>query len=116
MHEGAGKPWTVDELARLSNMSRAAFARTFQETLGQTPMRYLPEWRMTVARDLLRTQDVSLTEVAERVDYSSLYAFATAFRRNHGDAPGRWRQRELDLPTVALTHQGNDKTRAVCGS
>jgi AraC-like DNA-binding protein len=44
-------------------------------------MRYLTEWRMTVARDLLRTQDVSLTEVAERVGYSSLYAF----RRN---APG----------------------------
>jgi AraC-like DNA-binding protein len=104
MHEGAGKPWTVNELARLSNMSRAAFARTFLETLGQTPMRYLTEWRMTVARDLLRTQDVPLTEVAERVGYSSLYAFATAFRRHHGEAPGRWRQRELDMPTATLSH------------
>jgi AraC-like DNA-binding protein len=104
MHEDADKPWTVDELARLSNMSRAAFARTFLETLGQTPMRYLTEWRMTVARDLLRTHDVPLAEVAERVGYSSLYAFATAFRRNHGEPPGRWRQRESDQPTATLTH------------
>jgi AraC-like DNA-binding protein len=104
MHEDAHKPWTVDELARLSNMSRAAFARRFLETLGQTPMRYLTEWRMAVARDLLRTQDVSLMEVAERVGYASLYAFATAFRRNHGEAPGRWRRRELDTPTTTLSH------------
>jgi AraC-like DNA-binding protein len=104
MHEDAGKPWTVDELARISNMSRAAFARTFLETLGHTPMRYLTEWRMTVARDLLRAQDVSLTEIAQRVGYSSIYAFATAFRRNHGEAPGRWRQRGLDMPTATLDH------------
>jgi AraC-like DNA-binding protein len=104
MHEDAGKPWTVDELATLSSMSRAAFARTFLETLGQTPMKYLTEWRMAVARDLLRTQDVPLAEIAERVGYSSLYAFATAFRRNHGEPPGRWRQRESDQATATPTH------------
>ena len=73
-------------------MSRASFARVFQEVLGDSPMRYLTEWRMTVARDLLLTQDVSITEVADRVGYASLYAFATAFRRHYGQPPGRWRQ------------------------
>lgn len=100
MHADISKRWTVDELAGMSNMSRATFARVFQEVLGDTPMRYLTNWRMTVARDLLRSQDIALTEVAERVGYSSLYAFATAFRRHHGQPPGRWRQREQDLPEV----------------
>ncbi|EGT3595204.1 MULTISPECIES: AraC family transcriptional regulator [Pseudomonadota] len=104
MHGDTGKPWTVEELARMSHMSRATFARVFQEVLGDTPMRYLTDWRMTVARDLLRTQDVPLTEVAERVGYSSLYAFATAFRRHHGQPPGRWRQSGQDLPEATLTH------------
>lgn len=104
MHGNTSSPWTVEELARMSNMSRATFARVFQEVLGDAPMRYLTDWRMTVARDLLRTQDVPLTEVADRVGYSSLYAFATAFRRHHGQPPGRWRQGEQDLPEPVLAH------------
>jgi AraC-like DNA-binding protein len=59
---------------------------------------------MTIARDLLRTQDIPLTEVAERVGYSSLYAFATTFRRHHGQPPGRWRQNGENLTEATLGH------------
>jgi AraC-like DNA-binding protein len=104
MHGETSKSWTVDELAKISNMSRATFARAFQEVLGDTPMRYLTDWRMTVARDLLRTQDVPMAEVAERVGYSSMYAFATAFRRHHGQPPGQWRQSGQDLQETTLAH------------
>ncbi len=76
----------------------------FQEVLGDAPMRYLTDWRMTVARDLLRTQDIPLTEVAERVGYSSLYAFATTFRRHHGQPPGRWRQSGQGMTEGTLDH------------
>jgi AraC-like DNA-binding protein len=92
MHANAGQPWTVDELASLASMSRATFARVFQQALGQAPMKYLSDWRMTLARDLLLTQDATLAEIAGRVGYSSVYAFATAFRRHHGQSPGRWRR------------------------
>ena len=103
MHEDTRTPWTVDQLAKLSNMSRATFARVFQEVLGEAPMRYLSNWRMTVARDLLRSQEVSLADVAERVGYSSLYAFSTAFRRHHGQPPGGWRRSVLGTPDIGLT-------------
>lgn len=104
MHGDTSKSWTVDELARMSNMSRASFARVFQEVLGDAPMRYLTDWRMTVARDLLRSQELPLIEVAERVGYSSLYAFATAFRRHHGQPPGRWRQSGNEPAASTLAH------------
>ncbi|HJY59671.1 MAG TPA: AraC family transcriptional regulator [Streptosporangiaceae bacterium] len=94
MHANAGQPWTVDELAKLANMSRATFARVFQQALGRAPMTYLSDWRMTLARDLLLVQDTTLAEIAGRVGYSSVYSFATAFHRHHGEPPGRWRQRE----------------------
>ena len=109
IHGETGKSWTVDKLAKLSNMSRATFARVFQEVLGDTPMKYLTDWRMTVARDLLRTRDIPLAEVAERVGYSSLYAFATAFRRHHGQPPGRWRQNGLAPAEVALAGQTHSR-------
>src|SRR5215469_5554660 len=93
MHARADQPWTVDELAKLSSMSRATFARVFQQALGRAPMKYLSDWRMTLARDLLLDQDTTLAEIAGRVGYSSVYAFAAAFHRHHGESPGRWRQR-----------------------
>jgi AraC-like DNA-binding protein len=94
MHEDAGHPWSVPELAAISGLSRAAFARTFHEALGQTPMQYLTDWRMALARDHLRTGELGMAGIARSVGYSSPYAFAAAFRRHHGEPPGAWRQRE----------------------
>jgi len=95
IHENAGHPWSVPELAAISGLSRAAFARTFRDALGQTPMQYLTDWRMTLARDYLRAGELGLANIASMIGYGSPYAFATAFRRHHGDPPGAWRQQEL---------------------
>jgi AraC-like DNA-binding protein len=57
-------------------------------------MQYLAEWRMTLARDHLRTGELTLTQIADRTGYTSPYAFAAAFRRHHGQPPGRWRRDE----------------------
>jgi AraC-like DNA-binding protein len=98
MHDDAALPWTVGELAALSSLSRAAFARIFQLALGQAPMQYLTEWRMTLARDHLRAGELTLAQIGARVGYASPYAFAAAFRRQHGVPPGHWRQREMRNP------------------
>lgn len=90
IHGEPEKPWTVDELARTSHMSRANFARAFQQKLGQTPMRYLTDWRMTLARDLLLTSDNTPEQIADQIGYRSVYAFTTAFHRHHGQPPRRW--------------------------
>jgi AraC-like DNA-binding protein len=95
VHSSPGKPWTVDDLARLCAMSRATFARVFQQVLGQAPMQYLTDWRMTLARDLLVAQEATMDEIAAETGYSTVYAFAAAFRRHHGEPPRRWQQREL---------------------
>jgi AraC-like DNA-binding protein len=98
MHEDAGHPWTVPELAAISGLSRAAFARDFRDALGQAPLQYLTDWRMTLARDHLRTSELSLASIAAAVGYSSPYAFAAAFRRHHGIPPGAWRQQHSTEP------------------
>jgi AraC-like DNA-binding protein len=107
MHENAGHPWSVPELAAISGLSRAAFARTFRDALGQTPMHYLTDWRMALARDYLRTGQLSMTAIARSVGYSSPYAFAAAFTRHHGQPPGTWRQRE---PLRVQARPGDDPT------
>lgn len=50
-------------------------------------MQYLLEWRMAIARDLLRRENPAMAEVAERVGYQSASAFTTAFTRLTGCPP-----------------------------
>jgi AraC-like DNA-binding protein len=92
MHEDPARPWTVASLAAHAGLSRAPFARRFSTLVGRPPLSYLTWWRMTVAARLLRESDATVAAVARRVGYSSEFAFATAFRRRHGSAPGRYRR------------------------
>jgi AraC-like DNA-binding protein len=61
-------------------------------------MQYLTDWRMTLARDHLRTDELTLDQIAHRTGYTSPNAFAAAFRRHHGQPPGQWRREELANP------------------
>jgi AraC-like DNA-binding protein len=110
IHADAAHAWTVPELAAVSGLSRAAFARSFQRALGQAPMQYVTDWRMTLARDDLRTGQRTLAQVAERTGYASPYAFAAAFRRHHGQPPGLWRkeQRKRNAPAGDGTGTADD--------
>lgn len=91
LHERPEHPWTVTELASVAGLSRAAFARAFTDLLGRTPMGYLTDLRMSLARDRLRDPSASLGRVAREVGYADPYSFAAAFKREHGVPPGRWR-------------------------
>jgi AraC-like DNA-binding protein len=90
MHRHVARPWTVVQLAKVAGLSRSTFFERFTRTVGITPMEYLLGWRMAVARDLLRREDLSVTEVAERVGYGSASTFSTAFRRHVGTPPRRY--------------------------
>jgi AraC-like DNA-binding protein len=90
MHGQLARSWTVALLARTSALSRSAFFERFTRTVGRPPMEYLLAWRMAVAKDLLRREDLGLAEVAERIGYGSASTFSTAFTRYMGRSPGRY--------------------------
>jgi AraC family transcriptional regulator, activator of mtrCDE len=90
-HEPA-RPWTLPELARLCNMSRATFARHFQESLGRSANDLLTDIRMALAANELRNSSVSTGAVAETVGYQSEAAFQRAFKQRMGMTPARWRR------------------------
>ncbi|MFD7324516.1 AraC family transcriptional regulator [Streptomyces sp. NPDC059875] len=92
IHADPARPWTVEELGAQGGLSRAAFARRFTALVGRPPLAYLTWWRMTTAGRLLRTADTPLRTVAQRAGYASEFAFAKAFKREYGMAPGRYRK------------------------
>ncbi|WP_406447248.1 AraC family transcriptional regulator [Streptomyces sp. NBC_00876] len=92
VHEDPARAWTVEELGALGGLSRAAFARRFTALVGEPPLAYLTWWRMTTAGRLLRSGDAPLRSVAQQSGYTSEFAFAKAFKREYGMAPGRYRR------------------------
>jgi AraC-like DNA-binding protein len=90
MHAQLARAWTVAQLAKASALSRSAFFERFTRTVGLPPMEYLLAWRMAIAKDLLRRQDLGVAAVAERVGYGSASTFSTAFRRHVGQPPSRY--------------------------
>jgi AraC-like DNA-binding protein len=87
IHERPVAPWTVASLASAAAMSRSAFFDRFRRTVGMAPMEYLLQWRMILAKDLLRRGDDSVAEIARRVGYGSASAFSVAFTRHVGMPP-----------------------------
>ncbi|TJZ58669.1 AraC family transcriptional regulator [Streptomyces piniterrae] len=91
IHHDPAHPWTVEELGTVAGLSRAAFAKRFTALVGEPPLGYLTWWRLTLAGRLLREGDQPLRVIAQRTGYASEFAFAKAFKREYGTAPGRYR-------------------------
>jgi AraC-like DNA-binding protein len=94
VHGDPARRWTVADLAAEVAVSRSVLDGRFRQVLGRSPIRYLTEWRMHLAEELLDTTDLGVVPIARRVGYESEEAFSRAFKRAHGESPGRWRMRE----------------------
>ena len=91
IHVDPSEPLTVAHLANLASVSRATLAQRFTELVGVPPGAYLTAWRLRLAKERLRESDEPLQAIAHGVGYGSSFAFATAFKRETGVAPGVWR-------------------------
>jgi AraC-like DNA-binding protein len=93
LHARPEHPWTVSELAHEAAVSRSLLDQRFRDVLGLSPIRYLTEWRMHLATDLLASTDLTVAQIAKRTGYDSQEAFSRAFKRRMGEAPTAWREK-----------------------
>jgi len=92
MLDSPGTPFSVESLADIAGMSRAAFAKRFTEAYGAGPMELLRSLRMRKAGDLLRNTDLPMKRVADSVGFSSRSAFSRAFEATSGQSPSAFRK------------------------
>ena len=85
----------LDAMAREAGYSKYHFARTFALAYGETPRAYLTRRRVERAKNLLRTANLSVTEVCFLVGFESLGSFSSLFRRLVGQSPSGYRASSL---------------------
>lgn len=107
-------PIDLDAIAAHAGYSRYHFVRLFRAVYGITPGQYLSHRRIERAENLLKTADLSVTEICTLVGFTSLGSFSSTFKKQTGLTPSDYRARHAGAAMVpgcyALLWQGAFKT------
>ena len=84
---------TLAEIAGEVDLNPQYFARVFKKALGQSPHQYILEQRIVRAKELLKTTELSLADIASRVGIATQSHFTTVFHRVTGMTPREFREK-----------------------
>ena len=90
------EPLNLEDMAAEAHLSKYHFLRLFKATYGTTPMEYVSRRRIERAQDLLRSTNLTVTEVCFVVGFSSLGSFSSRFRSMVGETPTEFQRRYAD--------------------
>jgi AraC-like DNA-binding protein len=85
-------PLDLDRMAAEAGFSKFHFARAFKDAYGETPANYLTRRRVERAKDLLRSANLTVTEVCLLVGFSSLGSFSSRFSELVGLSPSAYQR------------------------
>ena len=84
-----------DELAKLSNISTVYFRKIFTKIYGVPPMHYIEIRRLEKAKELLATDELSVTEIASLTGFKDIYQLSRFFKKMTGLSPNKYRNLTL---------------------
>lgn len=83
---------TLGSLANLAQRNKSYLSHSFKETYGKSPINYLTNKRMEIAKTLLGTSTYQINEIANFVGYTSSSYFTEVFRKKSGVTPSEYRE------------------------
>ena len=90
MKKNIGSTLSVDDIARLCNMSRSNVKRVFSKYSGMGVIEYFNEMKVKRAKKLLR-EGMSIKEVSSALGFDNQNYFSTMFKRIDGVSPGKYK-------------------------
>ncbi|MBQ4528493.1 MAG: helix-turn-helix transcriptional regulator [Clostridia bacterium] len=79
-----------DVLANLCNLSTVYFRKLFTKTMGTSPIAYVHELRIKKAKEMLKSDYSSITDIAQSLGYLNIYDFSRAFKKYTGISPSKF--------------------------
>ena len=83
----------LEELTAVTDYSYGYLSFVFKKTTGETLCSYYIRKRMEAARLMLTEGNLKITEISERLGYSTLYAFSKAFKGHFGISPKNFKNK-----------------------
>jgi len=88
----ATKMPTLAEVAKLIGLHPASFCRSFKQSMGLSPHRYILAHRVNRAKEMMNDQRLSLTEIALDCGFSTSSQFSVVFKKITGLSPREFRR------------------------
>jgi AraC family transcriptional regulator len=107
---------TVCEMAQAVESSTAYFSRMFRKTTGETPHQFLLRQRVERAKEMLRSADARVMDVAVACGFKTQQHFAQVFRDVCGPSPTEYRQEFLGHEATCARETCSQDTRNISGS
>ena len=86
---------TVKDMASIMNMSESNLFSFFKRATGESPVRFLNDYRLSVACGMLCHTDLHIGEVAAAVGVPDQFYFSRIFKSKYGVSPVRYRKNQL---------------------
>ncbi len=86
------QPITLEQLAGMAHMSRRSFQRIFRTIIGDSPINYLLQLRLSRAKELLQNRTMSITQVAFDTGFQDSNYFSRKFRQIYSMSPRQYRK------------------------
>lgn len=83
---------SLEEIAASCRMSPFHFSRQFKAATGFSPYEYLIKYRLDVAKQLLGTTDLTISQISDQVGFCSSSSFIAAFKKHAGVTPASYRK------------------------
>jgi len=91
-NEHFSRELSIQDYAAANHISTCWFIRTFRQYMGMTPMQYITSIRMTKAKELLETTDLTINEIGDLTGYQNALYFSRIFKKTAGTAPTEYRK------------------------
>jgi transcriptional regulator GlxA family with amidase domain len=89
LHQAPHENWPLERMAAVAGMSRSAFAATFRQATGTTPVAYAVDWRLSLAASMMRAGR-QMKQAAAQLGFASASSFSKVFRQRMGVSPREW--------------------------
>lgn len=73
--------WNVESMAEYCKLSVGYFSHLFKKRIGSSPMKYLTELRIEKAKELIATNSMSLSNIAQMTGFNDPYTLAEYSKR-----------------------------------
>ena len=91
IHMNFASQWTVEDMAKLVNMSESRFFVIYKRIFGISPAKDLSRKRIQSAQMLLLREDCTVSEVADLTGFTNQYHFIRQFKHLTGITPGKFK-------------------------
>lgn len=83
---------SLEELSEITNYNYSYLSALFRKVTSSTLTEYYRSRRLETAKILLEENCMSITKIAELLNYSSIYTFSRAFKDKYGKSPEQYRR------------------------